>query len=111
MSKHYRIENLRFVVSYHDPTNNSITLKNFRLDIKDFNSIPTPNTQAKKFLDDAVPCTTTNGLPNSDTVIDTEQYQLRIRSKSREDMLLKKRILFIKVQLHGLIHGVIVSFV
>lgn len=67
-------------VSYHDPTNNSITLKNFRLDIKDFNSIPTPNTQAKKFLDDAVPCTTTNGLPNSDTVIDTEQYQLRIRS-------------------------------
>jgi len=71
-------------VSYRDPSNNSITLKNFRLDIKDFNSLPTPNTVAKKLLDDAVASTITSGLPINDTDIDSEQYQLRIRSKKKK---------------------------
>jgi acyl-CoA thioesterase len=68
-------------VNYRDPTNNPITLKNLRLEIKDFNSLPPQNTLAKKLLNDSVVNALTNGNANQERAIDTEQYQLHIRSK------------------------------
>ncbi len=70
-----------FKVSYRDPLNNLITLKNLRLEIKDFNSIPPQNTLAKKLLNDSVSTVLTNGIANNEREIDTEQYQLHIRSR------------------------------
>lgn len=68
-------------VNYRDPTNNLIILKNLRLEIKDFNSQPPQNTLAKKLLNDSVANALTNGNVNQERAIDTEQYQLHIRSK------------------------------
>jgi hypothetical protein len=69
-----------FKVSYRDPLNNLITLKNLRLDIKDFNSLPPQNTLAKKLLNDSVSSAVNNGISNNEREINTEQYQLHIRS-------------------------------
>ncbi len=69
-----------FKVSYRDPSNNLITLKNLRLDIKDFNSLPPQNTLAKKLLNDSVSSAVNNGISNNEREINTEQYQLHIRS-------------------------------
>jgi len=72
-----------FKVSYRDPSNNLITLKNLRLDIKDFNSLPPQNTLAKKLLNDSVSSAITNAISNNEREIDTEQYQLHIRSNDK----------------------------
>jgi hypothetical protein len=67
-------------VNYRDPSNNLIVLKNLRLEIKDFNSLPPQNTLAKKLLNDSVSSATTNSIASNEREIETEQYQLRIRS-------------------------------
>ncbi|CAF3933295.1 unnamed protein product [Adineta steineri] len=67
-------------VSYRDPSNNLITLKNLRLEIKDFNSLPPQNTLAKKLLNDSVSSALNNGIVNNEHEISTEQYELRIRN-------------------------------
>ncbi|CAF4652696.1 unnamed protein product, partial [Rotaria sp. Silwood1] len=67
-------------VAYRDPSNNLIILKNLRLEIKDYNSLPPQNTLAKKLLNDAVFNVLTNGSINNEHEIDTEQYQLQIKN-------------------------------
>jgi hypothetical protein len=79
-----------FKVSYRDPSNNLITLKNLRLEIKDFNSLPPQNTLGKKLLNDSVSSTITNGIANNEREIDTEQYQLHIRSKKQNCFCFQK---------------------
>jgi hypothetical protein len=70
-------------VNYRDPSNNLIVLKNLRLEIKDFNSLPPQNTLAKKLLNDSVSSAITNAIANNEREIDTEQYQLHIRSNDK----------------------------
>ncbi len=72
-----------FQVNYRDPSNNLIVLKNLRLEIKDFNSLPPQNTLAKKLLNDSVSSAITNAIANNEREIDTEQYQLHIRSNDK----------------------------
>jgi hypothetical protein len=60
-----------------------ITLKNLRLEIRDFNSLPPQNTLAKKLLNDSVSSAITNGVTNNEREIKTEQYHLHIRSKRK----------------------------
>jgi hypothetical protein len=66
-------------VTYRDPSNNLITMKSLRLEIKDFNSLPPQNTLAKKLLNDSVSNALINGISHQERTIDTEQYQLSIR--------------------------------
>ncbi len=70
-------------MNYRDPSNNLIVLKNLRLEIKDFNSLPPQNTLAKKLLNDSVSSAITNAIANNEREIDTEQYQLHIRSNDK----------------------------
>ncbi|CAF0878505.1 unnamed protein product [Adineta ricciae] len=67
-------------VSYRDPSNNLITLKNLRLEIKDFNALPPQNTLAKKLLNDSVSNALNIGLANNDREIHTEQYHLHVKN-------------------------------
>ena len=76
-------------VSYRDPSNNLITLKNFRLQIKDFNSLPPQNTLGKKLLNDSVSRALSNGASINEREIITEQYRLHIRSKKEKLMKLE----------------------
>lgn len=70
-------------VSYRDPSNNNLVIvKNFRLDIKDFNSLPPQSTTTKKILNESV----SNALNSVGSIyertIESEQYQFRIRGKN-----------------------------
>ncbi|UJR31903.1 hypothetical protein I4U23_019377 [Adineta vaga] len=67
-------------VSYRDPSNNLITLKNLRLEIKDFNSLPPQNTLAKKLLNDSVSSALNSSIANNEREIHTEQYDLNIKN-------------------------------
>ncbi|CAF0821694.1 unnamed protein product [Rotaria sordida] len=67
-------------VGYRDPSNTLIVLKNLRLEIKDYNSLPPQNTLAKKLLNDCVFNALTNGSTSNEREIDTEQYQLHIQN-------------------------------
>lgn len=67
------------LVSYRDPSNNLINLKNLRLDIKDFNALPPQNTLAKKLLNDAVSQALNAGTNHHEKTIETDQYQFQIR--------------------------------
>lgn len=67
-------------MSYRDPSNITIVLKNLRLEIKDFNSLPPQNTLARKLLNDSVSNALNHANTNQEREINTEQYQLHIRS-------------------------------
>ncbi|CAF4134837.1 unnamed protein product [Rotaria socialis] len=67
-------------VGYRDPSNNLIVLKNLRLEIKDFNSLPPQNTLAKKILNDSVSNALNNVTTNNEREIHSEQYQLHIKN-------------------------------
>ena len=60
-----------------------ILLKNLRLEIKDFNSLPPQNTLARKLLSDSVSNALNNGNTNQERDINTEQYDLHIRSNEQ----------------------------
>ena len=71
------------LVSYRDSSNNPILLKNLRLEVKDYDFTHPQNTLAKKLLSNSVSSALNNGNNHQEREINTEQYQLHIRSNEQ----------------------------